>query len=162
HEAGRRLWTVDPDNDLLVRVNADSRVVEQRIHLPQMLGLDGPAKPVGVAVTPAGEVWVALSDADRIAVFSPSGTLLANIDTGYGRAPQRLAGSRDGSRVFASLHARGAGDAGNGQLLRFDGGTRAETGRLELGPSARAIAISGDGARVFVSRFISREHFGEV
>ena len=162
HEAGRRLWTVDPDNDLLVRVNADSRVVEQRIHLPQVLGLDGPGKPVGVAVTPAGEVWVALSDADRIAVFSPSGTLLANIDTGYGSAPQQLAVSREGSRVFASLHARGADDAGNGQLLRFDAGTRAETGRLELGPSARAIAISGDGARVFVSRFISREHFGEV
>ena len=162
HEPSRRLWSVDPDNGLLVRINADSRAVEQQINLAALLGVSGAVTPTGVAVTPAGEVWVALRDADRIAVLSAAGSLLASIDTGYGSAPQALAVSRDGSRVFATLHARGTGDRSNGQLLRFDASTRAETGRRELGPSARAIAISGDGNRVFVSRFISREHFGEV
>lgn len=162
HEASRRLWAVDPDNGWLLGVHADTRMLEQQINLAALLGVFGAVTPTGVAVTPAGEVWIALRDADRIAVLSAAGALLATIDTGYGSAPQALAVSRDGSRVFATLHARGATDRGNGQLLRFDAGTRTETGRIELGPSARAIAISGDGARVFVSRFLSREHQGEV
>ena len=160
--AGRRLWAVDPDNGLLSRFDADSRALQQVIHLGERLDLDGRTTPVGVTVAAGGEVWVALRDADRIAVFSPQGDLLSSIDTGYGSAPQAVAATRDGSRVYASLHARGATDAGNGQLLRFAAATRAETGRIELGPSARALALSGDGSRVFVSRFISREHYGEV
>lgn len=158
----RRVWAVDPDNDLLTRLNADTRAVEQEIQLGGVLGLTGAVTPVSVAVAPGGEVWVALRDADRVAVLSASGNLLASIDTGFGSAPQAVAISRDGSRAFVSLYARGAGNPGNGQLVRFNTATRSETGRRELGPTARAIAVSGDGSRVFVSRFVAREHYGEV
>ncbi len=160
--ATRKLWVVDPDNGILSRLNADTRQLEQQFQLAALLGLEEPTAPVSVAVTPAGDVWVALRDADRIAVLSESGVVRANISTGYGSAPQAVAVNRSGSAVFATLHARAAGNPGHGQLLRYNANTRAETGRVELGPSARAIAISGDGNRVFVSRFISTEHFGEV
>lgn len=158
----RRLWTVDPDNDLLTAINADTRQVVQEIHLGLLLGLSGEITPTSVAVAPGGQVWVTLRDADRIAVLSGTGQLLTVIDTGFGSAPQAVAISRDGSRAFVSLYARGATDPLNGQLVRYDTSSRNETGRRELGPSVRAIAISGDGNRVFVSRLIAREHYNEV
>ncbi len=158
----RRLWVVDPDNDLLTRVHADTQQVEQQIHLGNLVGIEGPLAPVGVAVAGNGDVWIALRDADRVVVLSTTGALLANVTTGFGSAPQAVAISRDGGRAFVSLYGRGESDPGNGQLLRFDTATRSETGRRELGPSARAIAISGDGTRVFVARFVSTEHYGEV
>ncbi len=160
--ANRRIWAVDPDNDMVSRFDADTRQRLQTIQLGALLGLSVEIAPVSIAIAPNGEAWVALRDADRIAVLSASGQLLASIDTGFGSAPQAVAVSRDGSRVFATLGGRGT-IAGNGLLVRYSTATRSETGRTQLGgPHARAIAITGDGARVFVSRFISREHYGEV
>ncbi len=161
-EVNRRVWAVDPDNDVVTRFNADTRQRLQTIQLSALLGLPGAITPVSVTVAPNGEAWVALRDADRIAVLSANGQLLASIDTGFGSAPQAVAVARDGSRVFATLAGRGGTSAGNGQLVRYSTSTRSETGRRELGPHARAIAVTGDGTRVFVSRFISREHNAEV
>ncbi len=160
--ANRRVWVVDPDNDVVTSVNADTRQVARRVVLGSVLGLPGSMGPTSVAVAPGGQVWVTLRDADRVAVLSPSGALVASIDTGFGSSPQAVSISRDGSRAFVTLQARGASDPGNGQLVRFNTATRSETGRLELGPSARAIALTGNGSRAFVARFVSREHFGEV
>ena len=47
-------------------------------------------------------------------------------------------------------------------MLRFNAQTRAQTGQLDLGPNAGAMALSGDGQRLFVARFISAEHHGEI
>lgn len=158
----RLIWTVNPDNDSISRLDADNGALLAEIHLGGLLGLSDAVIPWSLAIEDNGRVWVALSGADRIAVLDETGNLIDQIDTGYGSAPQAVAISRDGSRVFVSLYARASGNAGHGQLLRIDPTTGAITNQLELGPGPGAIAVSGDGNRVFVARFISDEHFGQI
>ena len=158
----RVVWVVNPDSDSVTRLGADTRQVQQEVNLRALLGVSRSVHPSAVTVAPNGEAWVTLRDLDRVVVLSANGALLANIDTGYGSAPQAAAVTRDGSRVFVTLGGRGATDGTNGQLVRYATSTRTETGRVELGPTARALAVTGDGARVFVARFISRENYGEI
>ncbi|TVR47965.1 MAG: PKD domain-containing protein, partial [Puniceicoccaceae bacterium] len=161
--AARKVWVVNRDNDSVTRLDADTKAVDLEVSLNSLLGLSGRIGPRSVAVVPgSGQVWVTGEMADRVAVLNSSGQLVESIATGYGSAPQEVVVSPDGSRVFVTLYAGGAGDARNGQLLRFDSSTRTETGRTELGPTARPIAVSADGAQVYVGRFISTEHHGEI
>jgi hypothetical protein len=162
-DARRVVWVVNPDNDSVSRMDADSGTLLGEILLRPLLGTDHPVTPWSLSLVPdSGQVWVALAGADGLLVLDADGALIELIATGYGSAPQAMATSPDGSRVFATLYARGLNHRSNGQLVRFNATTRSETGRLELGPSAGAIAISGSGERLFVARFIATEHYGEV
>lgn len=158
----RQVWVVNPDNDSVSRLGADTRALQLEVQLGALTGATGAVHPTSVAVAANGDVWVTARELDRVLVLSNAGALLSSIDTGYGSAPQAVAMSRDGARAYVTLNGRGATDAGNGQLVRYATATRSEVSRVELGPSARAIAITADASRVFVSRFISREHYGEV
>jgi len=160
--ARRTVWVVNPDHGSVARLDADTGVRLGETSLDSLVdGAEG-SRPLSVAVAPDGRAWVALSGADRIAVLGANGSLLDSIHTGYGSAPQAVAVSRDGNRVYASLKARGEADPGNGQLLRIDPGNLDIVGRLELGPEAGALAVSGDGATVYVARFLSAKDFGEI
>ena len=154
-DAGRRVvWVVNPDHGSVARLDADSGALLSET----AFGPD--ARPESVAVDGDGRAWVALAGADRIAVLDPAGTVVDGNDTGYGSAPRAIAIA--GGRVFATLTARGATDARNGQLVRIDPDAVAITGRVELGPDAGTIAVTGDGSRAFVARFVSAKDFGEI
>ncbi|MFM8982904.1 MAG: PKD domain-containing protein, partial [Spartobacteria bacterium] len=158
--AGRKVWTVNPDNDSVTAVNADTGVVLFETDLAASLG-EPNVDPRSLAVASNGDVWVACVDADRIVVLNAAdGAVKRQIYTGYGSAPAAVAMSRDGSFALATTQFRAAGDAGNGQLIKYNAGSYAELGRLELGPTARAVAITGNGSRAIVSRFISPETHG--
>lgn len=161
-EARSLVWVVNPDNDSVSRLDADTGALLEEVFPGALLGLEGAVTPWSLAVADNGDVWVALQGADRILVLDHSGSLIDSLDTGYGSAPQAVAIARDNSNVLVSLYGRGADDPANGQLLRIDPASRQITGQLELGPTAGAIAVSGDGSRAFVARFIAREHFGEI
>lgn len=160
-EPGRRVWAVNPDHGSVSRHHADSGAL---LGVSDLSGDDEATAvmPWNLAVAEDGEVWVTLRGGDRIAILDAAGSVIETIDTGYGSAPFGVAFSPDGATVFVSTHARGQADAGNGQLLRFDRASRDLTGQLELGPTAGALAVSGDGAQVYVARFLSGEHFGQV
>jgi len=145
--ARRRVWTVNPDADTISAVDADGRT--------KVLEVAVAADPRSLAIADDGSVWVACHDADRIEVFAAGGARLATIDTGYGSAPAAICRSRDGSRMYVSC-------MGDGRLLRLDTATRVVSAALALGPTPNAIAITGDGGRILVTRFISAENRGEV
>jgi cytochrome c peroxidase len=160
--AGRKVWTVNPDNDSVTAVDADTGVVLFENDLAASLG-EPSVDPRSLAVASNGDVWVACLDADRIVVLNAAdGAVKQQIYTGYGSAPAGVAISRDGSFALATTQFRAAGDAGNGQLIKFNAATYGELGRLELGPTARAVAITGNGSRALVARFISPETHGVV
>ncbi len=162
-DARRLVWVVNPDNDTVSRLHADSGALLSEIALKPLLQTEEAVTPWSISLVPSsGQVWVALAGADALLVLDSGGGLVERIDLSYGSSPQAVVTSRDGSRVFATLAARASGDPGNGQLLRFDSASRAETGRLALGPTAGAIALSGNGNRAFVARFIATEHYGEI
>ncbi len=155
-QTNRRVWVVNPDSDTVAVLNADTNAKTAEYNLASLLGISvGRVDPRGVAIDGSGNAWVACHDADRVAVISGSGGLVGSINTGYGTAPVAVAVSPDGANAFVTL-------TGSGVLKRYATGTRAETGSLPLGPTPRAIAVTGDGSRVLVTRFISTENYGQV
>lgn len=143
----RRVYTVNPDNNTLTAVDADSLAVVYEVPVC--------ADPRSVAR--AGDVlWLSCHDSDQLQVRqAATGALVETIDLDYGDAPMGLVASPDESGIFVSLH-------GSGELARFDAATRSRTGTLALGPGPGALAVSSDGGSIYVARFISRLHQAEV
>lgn len=145
---GRRVWTVNPDADTISVIHADTRQL-----IAEYPSCDDPR---AIARTPGGQLWVACHDDDRIRVHAEqTGAVIATIETGYGSAPVGLALSPNGASAYVAL-------AGRGELRRFDVASRVQNGSLALGPNPRGVAVSADGARVLVSRFLSPLNHAEV
>ncbi len=144
---GRRVWTINPDSDTISVLDADS--LAKVGEYPTCNG------PRSLART-GNEVWVACHDDDIVRIHNAgTGATLASIDTGYGSAPVGVAVAPDGVSAFVSLTNRG-------ELRRFSISTRLQTGVLALGRTPRGVAVSADGTRVLVSRFLSPLHHGEI
>lgn len=145
---GRRIHVVNPDSDTLATLDADSRAV--------LWERATAADPRGVASGSDGSLWVACHDGDRIEVRSGTdGTVLAELPTGHGSAPIAVCASPDGATMYATC-------TGDGTLRRFSVSGRNQSGSLVLGPTPRAIAITGNGGRALITRFVSGEHDGSV
>ncbi|MCB1032827.1 MAG: Ig-like domain-containing protein, partial [Acidobacteria bacterium] len=145
--ANRRIWSVNPDNDTLTAVHADTLVKEVEVPVCD--------DPRSVAVAASGELWVACRDDDRIAVLDVAGGPVTEIPLAYGSAPAGLTFTPDGDTAFLALE-------GKGELRRFDGSSRQQTGSLPLGPGPKALAISADGGTVWVTRFLSPKDHAEI
>lgn len=146
--AARRVWVVHPDQGTVAALDADTLAVE----------LETPvcAAPRALARTAAGEIWVACSGDDRLRILDEdSGLPVGEVPTGYGSAPMGVAASPSGALVYAAFD-------GDGELRRYDAVTRQQTGVVALGRGARAIAVTPDGARVLVARFLSPRDHAEV
>jgi hypothetical protein len=141
------VWGVNPDNNSIfsMGVNAPSTLEEY----------SGVQDPRSISVDANGNVWVASFGADRLDVFDTVGNRVQQISTGYGSAPFGLVISPDGGTAYVSLYS-------SGEIVRIDTQTRNETGRLNVGPTPRALALSPDGTQLLVTRFISAENWGEV
>ena len=153
--ASRRVWAVNPDADTVTVLNADTNAKVAEYNLATLLGDTGSIDPRNVAIDSAGNAWISCFDADRVAVLSPTGSLLTSISTGYGSSPHGVTITPNGTSAFVTL-------TGNGILKRYSTATRLETGSLLLGPTARAIAITGDNQQVLVTRFVSKPQAAEV
>ena len=145
--AGSVVWAVNADNNTVTAIDAET----QAVRLERPVGAD----PRSVAVTHAGEVWIACQDGDILTLLDDSGGILDTVSLGYGARPAGVVLSPDGRTAYVTL-------SGTGQLVRIDVTSRREMGRLDLGPTPEALAISGDGQRILVARFISSESFGEI
>lgn len=145
---GRRVWTVNPDNDSVTAVDADS--------LQVVLSVPVGADPRSLARSPDQRIWVTAQGDDRIDILDESsGAILDTIDLPYASAPAGIVFAANGTDAFVSLEGRG-------ELIRIDADSLQINGRLRLGPHARALAISDDGARIFVTRFNSPQSHGVV
>ncbi len=144
--ANARLWVVNPDNDTVSVFDAVSNAKQAEIAVG--------AAPRTLAVG-SGSVWVANRDGASLSVISTT-TLAVTQTVPMPRAsmPYGVAISPADGSAWVALEA-------TGQLLRLDpSGT--VTGTLAVGPNPRQVSISGDGARVLVSRFITPALPGEA
>ncbi|MGF1448466.1 MAG: Ig-like domain-containing protein [Opitutales bacterium] len=140
--------TVNPDNNTVTAVDISTESVVYEVPV----GLD----PRSLALDALGNLWVTCFDGDRIDILNAAnGSLLGQIDLDYGSHPYGVASSPDGLSMYVTLH-------GSGQLKRLDAAFQTETGSVDLGPTARAIAVKGDGSAAYVTRFISEGLHGEV
>ncbi len=143
----RRLWVVNPDNNSVTGINADT----QSVVFETAVGAD----PRSVANDAVGNAWVTCHDADQIDILDPDGALIDTIQLDYGAAPFGIVISPDGLNAFVSLQ-------GSGLVLRLSTNSRSVIDQLPVGPTPRALAMTPSGDRLFVSRLISPLHRGEI
>lgn len=146
--ADGRVWVVNSDNDTIAALDpaSNTRLFEQ------------PAgdNPRTLARASDGAIWVVNQDSATISVHAPAGgALLRTIDLPRGSAPYGIAFHPAGDSAFVTLQ-------GSGALLKIDRASGVVLGRLPLAGPVRGVAVSHDGARVYVSRFISPATRGEV
>ena len=147
--AGRRVWAVNPDANTVTVLNATTGAVVAEHAVGQ--------NPRSVARDALGRYWVTCMASDEVRVLNPDGSLAHNVALPYGSAPFGVAPSPDGQALFVSLY-------GSGRLRRYAAANPAAA-PLDVPtpfPTPRALAVSGDGQRVLVTRFISPELAGEV
>ncbi|MFK7888815.1 MAG: PKD domain-containing protein, partial [Gammaproteobacteria bacterium] len=142
--ATRHIWTVNPDNDTVTAVHADTNDV--------LFETNVCADPRSLSVG-NGEVWVACRDDDQVQVLdAASGQLLASIDVDHGAGPVALVADAARDAVYVALD-------GAQSVARYGMSSRAWQGEVALPASPRGMALTGDGAALYVTRFLSdRDH----
>ncbi len=145
---GARVYHVNPDQGTITSIDAETltRRWEQRV---------GPT-PRTLAFAPDGTLWVVTQDSSSITVVdAESGARLANIVLPYASRPYGLAFSPDGTAAYVTLQA-------TGELAVLDPVGRTLVQRVPAGKLPTGLAVSADGARILVTRFISPDGGGEV
>ena len=148
---GRRLWVVNPDAHTVSVLDASTgaKLAEHST------GTN--SNPRNIARDALGRYWVTCHGSDQLRVLNPDGTIYATVALPYGSAPFGVAASPDGQSLFVTLY-------GSAQLHRYSPANPSATPASIATPfpTPRAIAISGNGTRVLVTRFISPELEAEV
>jgi mono/diheme cytochrome c family protein len=144
----RRLWVVNPDAGTVSVLDAvtGAKLAEH------MVGAD----PRNIARDANGRYWITCHDADQISVLNADGSTHATISLPYGSAPFGIAATPDGQHLYATMQ-------GSGRLHRYSAANPlASPIDTSTVPFPRAIAVSANGQRVFVTRFISPDLHGQV
>ncbi len=147
--ANARLWVVNQDNDSVSVFDAVTHAKQTEIVVgagPRTLAL----------AAGGGSVWVANRDGASLSVISTT-TLAVTQTIALPRAsmPYGIAFSPADGSAWVTLEA-------TGQLLRVNSSGSELTGTVTVGANPRQVSISGDGARVLVSRFITPPLPGEA
>ncbi len=145
--SGRRLWVVNPDSNTVTVIDpADHSSIEHSVG----------QNPRSIARDALGRYWVTCMGSDEIRVLNPDGSTHTTLALAYGAAPFAVTASPNGQSLYVTLY-------GSGHLLRYDAATpSAPPITRATFPTPRAMAVSGDGSRVFVTRFISPDLEAQV
>lgn len=144
----RRLWSVNPDTDTVAVLDAVSGTKQGEFPVGK--------NPRSIARDTNGLYWVACQDSDEIHILNPDGSSNQILTLDYGTGPFGIAPSPDGQYLYVSGY-------NSSTLLRFSASSpTAQPLEQETFPTPRSIAISPDGQRVLVTRFISPELEAEV
>jgi YVTN family beta-propeller protein len=142
-----RLWVVNQDNDSITAFDAVTRAKLGEVNV-------GTA-PRAIALAPNGLLWVSNKRGASISVVNPSTRAVTRtIALPRGSQPFGIAMSPVSNTAYVVLEA-------GGQLLRFDTSSYAQTGSVAIGPNARHVSVTANGAEVFVARFVTPPLPGE-
>jgi YVTN family beta-propeller protein len=142
-----RVWVVNPDND--------SVAVFDGATLTRVREITVGTSPRSVAVAPDGRVWVVNRGTGTISIVNPATFAVAStIAFARGSEPHGLVFAPNAAFAYVSLEA-------TGRVVELDATTGAPRRSLDVGASPRGLAITPDGARLLVSRFITPPLPGE-
>jgi len=145
--ANPRVWVINQDND--------SVSVFDTVTLAKLAEIAVGTAPRSIARSPNGLIWVAAKQGGSLSVIDPSTRAVTRtITLARGSQPFGIVMSPVANTAYVALEA-------GGQVLRFDTTTYAQTGSGAIGPNARHLSISGDGTRLYVSRFVTPPLPGE-
>ncbi len=146
--ASRLVWTVNPDNNTVTSINADTMAKTHEVPVG--------ADPRSIAQAANGDLWVACLDDDQIDILSSTnGALLNTINLPVGSRPHDVVFNSGGGYAYVTLK-------GSGKVVRIDPVTRQIDATLDAGATPTALAVSASGEKLLVNRFISPDSSGEV
>ncbi len=143
-----RLWVANPDNDSVTGFDAASLA-----RLAEIPVCDGPQS---VAVAGDQRVWVTCRGDAKIALVDPSSlAVVRTIQLPPASRPHGLVLSPSFDVAYVSLD-------GLGTVIQLDVTSGTVLTSLPMGSTPRGLALTADGARLLVSRFISPPVPGEA
>ncbi len=144
----RRVWNANQDNNTVTAT--DVATLSKTFEIP--VGQN----PRTVAFDPAGRIWVANQDDATLTVLRASdGRQEQLIPLPRASRPYGVVLDPAGTHVYVSLQA-------SGLLLKLRASDGSELGRAAVGPDPRGLAVTADGARIFVTRLRSPDTHGVV
>ena len=147
-ETNRRVWCVNPDNDTVTAIDADT--------LAKISEFAVGADPRSIALDGSGNLWITCLDDDRLEVRnSGTGALIDSVDFHRGSRPHDVVFNNLKTYAYVTLK-------GSGRVVRIVPGTRVIDANLDAGPTPTAVAVSSGNDEVLVNRFISPDTSGEV
>lgn len=145
--AASELWVANPDSGTVSVFDAAG--------LTKLAEIPVGAAPESVAISPSGDVWVAARDDAKISIiFGNTYQVSSTFPLPPGSRPSGVVFSPVDEVAYVSLD-------GAGEVLELDAQTGAILGRAEVGGTPRGLAVTADGSRLFVSRFVSPPVPGE-
>ncbi len=146
--ARKRVWVVNADANTVTAIDADTQAKLFEVPVGQ--------NPQTLAQAPDGSIWVSNQGSASISVLNrDNGSLVRTVALPANSRPYGVVFSPLNTAAFVSLQ-------GSGQVLRLDPASGAVQTSAKVGDSPRGMAVSGDGARLLVTRFISPVDRGEV
>ncbi len=144
---GDRLWVVNPDNDSTTVFALDS--------LTQIAEVPVGGAPRSIAISGDGDAWITSRDEGAISIIDAHDlSVRATVPLPSASRPYGLVFSTDFEAAYVTLD-------GLGKIAQL----KAKTGELletaDVGSTPRGLALTGDGSRLLVSRFISPPVPGE-
>lgn len=139
------VFIVNPDNGTVTALEKANH--EVRWETP--VGTE----PQSIALDSAGQLWVTAKGDDQLIQLNQQGDKLQQINLPYGAAPFALVCHARQPECWASLQ-------GSGQVIAFNlqGNILAEAAL----PDPRAMALSGDGFDLWVTRLVSADHGADI
>lgn len=144
--AAARLWAANPDTATVSLFDTAGRTRMAEIAVGQ--------SPRTLALAPDGHLWVVnKADASISVIDTAALAVVQTIALPRASQPHGLVFARGGS-AYVALEA-------SGQVLKLDPANGTVQGQLAVGSSPRHLSVTGDGATLLVSRFITPPLPGE-
>ncbi|HZL92980.1 MAG TPA: LamG-like jellyroll fold domain-containing protein, partial [Vicinamibacterales bacterium] len=146
--AGRRVWVVNPDDNSVTALHADTLVKQFEIPVGR--------HPTSIALDASNQVWIACRDDDSVWVLdATTGALRGVLSTGWGSGPASVVFTPNGVSGFI-------GYQGSARVQRVTPATRQLGSTLTFDSAPRALAVTADGTRLLVTRLRSGDAGGEI
>jgi len=141
------VWAVNPDNNSIASINAAT--------LTRIAEIPVGKNPRTIAIDKNGNAWVTNEDDATVSVISTAGATIRTISLPYASRPYGVCFDPLSNFAYVTLQ-------GTGKLVKLDPSNGAIVTQIAVGACPRGIAISSNGKRIFVTRFISPVTQGEI
>ncbi len=145
--AARQLWVANPDNGTVTLIGTDKLAVEQEIRVC--------TRPNSVAVDNQSRAWIACRSSDQIVILDGNGGRAGAIKLNYGAQPVSVVFDAQGQTGYVAEY-------GTGLIHQIDAETVQIVATHPIGSTPHTLALTGDGQKLLVSRFISIGDAGAV
>ena len=142
-----RVWVVNQDHDSVSAFNAGTYA--------KLATITVGTSPRALAVRTNGEVWVTNKASATISVIDSASLAVARtITLPFASQPFGIVADPTGNRMYVALE-------GLGRVLKLDAATGSVLATVDVGSNVRHLSLTGDGARIYASRFITPPLPGE-